>query len=369
MINILFLITGLNVGGAEMQVYHMIKRLKKIEACHPIVVSLLEPGPVGQKLKDEKVKVYSLQMERGKMELKAITKLNKIVKQEEIHLVHSHLFHANVLARVIKIFNPRIKIVTTIHNLNIGGRNREKILQYTNFLSQSNTIISETARQYFIKKGAFANNQLKLIPNGVDMEEFQSNEQLRIKTREQLQIGDAFVWLAVGRFEVQKNYYNMLRAFSILVESQRNIQLLLAGTGPLLEEMKELAAKLNITEYIHFLGYQSNISALMNVADGYVMSSSWEGMPLVLLEASAVGIPIVCTDVGGNKEVVLDTETGYIVKPDCHTSLAGGMNRLMSLTTHERLNMGENAKAYMRERYEMNQIMEHWKAIYKEALS
>lgn len=369
MTNILFLITGLNVGGAEMQIYQLIKRLNKSDNYNLIVVSMLEPGPIGDKLKEAEIKVYSLQMKRGKIDKDFIWKLNKIIKDEKVNLIHSHLFHANLLARVIKIFNPKIKIITTLHNINIGGRKRERIIKYTNFLSDSNTIISETARQYFVNIGTFPEKKLKLIPNGVDTLEFKENSELRLKTRHKLGVRNDFVWLAVGRFEEQKNYFNLMKSFSFVLETHKNVQLLLVGTGPLLEETKKMADELKIHEHTKFLGYRNDITSLMNAADAYVMSSSWEGMPIVLLEASAVGLPIVCTDVGGNKEVVVDSETGFIVKPNCYLSLANKMNQLMNLSSHERIIMGEKATEHINRRYEIDRIVIIWKEMYKEMLS
>ncbi|MDZ5470439.1 glycosyltransferase [Bacillus sp. 31A1R] len=368
MINILFLITGLNVGGAEMQVYQLIKKLKTDERYNPIVVSMLEPGPIGEKLLEANVKVYTLNMQRGKVNISSIIRLIKFIKNEHIQIIHSHLFHANILARMIKIINPSLKVVTTIHNINIGGRLRELSLKFTNFFSDINTVISEKARNYFVNARIFSEKNLKHIPNGVNLNEFHLNSDLRADTKEKLGIRDDFTFLAVGRLEQQKNYPSLLKAFSIVLETNPKSRLLIAGTGPLEYELRGIADELGISNHITFLGFRRDIQALMNASDAYVMSSSWEGMPIVLLEASAVGLPIVCTDVGGNSEVVVNGYTGFLVKPDCPISLANMLKELIKLPEEERRKIGEKAKTHIKDNYELDVIVDKWKAEYNRVL-
>ncbi len=97
----------------------------------------------------------------------------------------------------------------------------------------------------------------------------------------------------MGRFEEAKDYPNMLNAFAKVVSKRNDSLLLIVGQGSLMEKVKHLAGELGITRQVYFLGVRKDIPVLMNAADAYVMSSSWEGMPLVLLEASAIGLPIV----------------------------------------------------------------------------
>lgn len=370
MVPILFLITGLNTGGAEMQVYQVIKTLREKQSiCHPIVVSLLPLGPVGQKFQQDGVSVYSLEMKRGRPSVAAIAKLNRIVKTENIQLIHSHMYHANLLGRLMKLFHPNIKLVNTIHNINIGGRNRERLLQVTNGLTDSLTIISETAREHFVNVGAAKPEKLLFLPNGVNTKLYQGKPGARETIRSQVNIADStFTWLAVGRFDEQKNYPNLLNSFQRVLQEKPDNELLLVGVGPLLEEMKELAAKLGISKSVHFLGYRSDIPDIMSAADAYVMSSDWEGMPLVLQEASSVGLPIVCTDVGGNKEVVITGKTGFIVQPRSHYALAEGMLCLLRLDEDSRKRMGQEGKEYMQAAFELDRVAERWDALYKRVL-
>jgi glycosyltransferase involved in cell wall biosynthesis len=114
---------------------------------------------------------------------------------------------------------------------------------------------------------------------------------------------------------------------------------------------------------------RSDIADVMSAADGYVLSSAWEGMPMVLLEAAAAGLPIVATRVGGNHEVVRDGETGYLVPPRDDAALAQGMLRLMELPTPERRAMGEAGHQHVRSHYSLGRVAERWEELYREVLA
>ncbi|WP_046174685.1 glycosyltransferase [Domibacillus indicus] len=352
-----------------MQVYQMMKTMREQHAgCRTVVVSLLPLGPVGEKLKEDGFPVFSLDMTRGKPSVKAVVRLNQILKDERIDLVHSHLYHANLLGRLIKMFHSRLKLINTIHNIQIGGRSRERMLQLTNGMADSITIISEAARNHFIQAGAVPPEKLLFIPNGVDTKMYRSIPAVREKIRDELQVGDDFTWLAIGRLDEQKNYPNMFHAFARVLRRTANTRLLIAGVGPHQSSLEKLAASLEIEKHVHFLGYRKDIPDLMSAADAYVMSSDWEGMPLVLQEASSIGLPIVCTDVGGNREVVLDGQTGFIVKPSSPVSLGDSMMQMLEMSTAERKKMGEEGSLYMEQVYELDRITERWHKLYKQVL-
>jgi glycosyltransferase involved in cell wall biosynthesis len=189
-----------------------------------------------------------------------------------------------------------------------------------------------------------------------------------IALRKELGLGDFFVWLAVGRFYPQKDYPNMLRAFAQVVRENPKTLLLIAGDGPLRESMENMAQGLGIERHVKFLGIRRDIPRLMNAADAYAMSSSWEGMPMVLLEASATGLPIVATDVGGNREVVLDGVTGFLVPPKDSEALAQAMLRLMTLPRDVRGHMGERARQYIEKKFSIERIIDRWEELYRELL-
>ena len=144
--------------------------------------------------------------------------------------------------------------------------------------------------------------------------------------------------------------------------------LLIAGQGSLREKAQSLAEELGIAPKVFFLGVRTDIPDLMNAADAYVMSSAWEGMPMVLLEAGAVGLPVVATDVGGNREVVVDGKSGLLVPSKDPEALARAMVRLMELSPEERRSMGKYGRRHIEENYSLERVVEQWEALYRELM-
>jgi glycosyltransferase involved in cell wall biosynthesis len=141
------------------------------------------------------------------------------------------------------------------------------------------------------------------------------------------------------------------------------------GRGSLQKETEQLARELGLATSVRFAGVRNDIPEIMSAADGYIMSSEWEGMPMVLLEAAAAGLPIVTTDVGGNREVVRDGETGFLVRPRDPAQLGRAMLRLMALPASERRAMGARGHEHVRAHYSLSRTVERWEEVYREVLS
>jgi len=187
--------------------------------------------------------------------------------------------------------------------------------------------------------------------------------------RRNLSLDNHFVWLAVGRLEEPKDYPTMVRAFAQVITRYPNSILLITGDGQFRRDLEVLAKKLELKQRVRFLGVRKDVPELMNAADAYVMSSAWEGMPMVLLEASATALPIVATDVGGNSEVIKNEESGSLVPARNPKALARVMMQMMSLSEAERKRVGEAGRRYVVEHYELEHVVDVWDNLYRELLS
>ncbi|MGQ9542133.1 MAG: glycosyltransferase, partial [Armatimonadota bacterium] len=168
--------------------------------------------------------------------------------------------------------------------------------------------------------------------------------------------------------EQPKDYPNMLRAFARVRQAQTDTTLLIAGDGPLHAEIEALVHTLGIGSAVRLLGLRQDVPALMNAADAFVLSSSREGLPNVLLEAHATGLPAVVTNVGGNREVLLNETTGFLVSPGDPVALAEGMLRLMTLPEQERRRMGQHAREHILANFSIDTVVEQWENLYLELL-
>jgi glycosyltransferase involved in cell wall biosynthesis len=369
-VRILFLSTSMGLGGADQQLLSAAQVLR--DRGHEIrIVSLTPLGPMGLQARSLGLATDSLEMRRGVPDPRGLARLVRIVRAWKPDVVHSHMVHANLMARVLRLLVPVPVLVSTIHNVYEGGPLLMAGYRLTNGLVDHMTIISQAAADRFVGERIVPGRLLTVIANGVDTDRMRNlPPEGRAALRGWMSVGDQdFVWLAVGRFEVAKDYPNMLRAFAAVRAREPRAVLVIVGQGSLQAEAEALTAELGLREAVRFLGARDDVPAVMSAADGYVMSSAWEGMPMVLLEAEAAGLPIVATAVGGNGEVVRDGESGFLVPARDSEGLRAGMLRLMALPEEQRRAMGERGREHVRANYGLQRVAERWERVYWDALA
>jgi len=364
---ICFMITSLSYGGAETVLIKLAVALKK--RGWPIkLVSMLVPEVRVEQLTTQGIEVASLDMHRGVPDPRALFKLAALFRTWQPLILHSHMVHANLLGRLVRLLTKVPVQISTAHNIDEGGRWREIAYRITDPLADITTNVSKAAVARYIRVGATPKKRIRFIPNGLDIDEFCPNQKFRKKLREELNIDKYFVWLAIGRLVDAKDYPNMLEAFRRL-EKETNTILLIVGQGSLHDELINLAEEMNLSDRVRFLGVRQDIPELMNMADAYVMSSAWEGLPMVLLEAAASGLPIVATDVGGNGEVVKSDVSGYLVSAGDSSVLQSAMQRIMAKTNEKRTNMGRIGREHVENNYAHAHIVKTWEDLYWDLLN
>jgi len=362
---VLVVCTGLNRGGAEMQVFHLAKGLRD-RGWNTEVISMLSGGNLLGDFLDAGIPLHQLEIRRGIPDPRAIWRLRKIIRNFRPDVVHSHMVHANLLARLTRLICPMPALISTAHNMTEGRRWTEIAYRITDSIGDLTTIICNAAAERYVTVGSVPSERLKVVVNGLPVEQFRPDPKSRATIRRQLRIQNEFVWLAVGRFEPPKDYGNLLNAIARFA-SQKNV-FLIAGDGPLRLDIEKLAFELGVSDRVRFLSARKDIPALMAAADGFVMSSAWEGLPMVLLEAAASGLPIVATNVGGNAEVVRDGISGYLVPPTDPVALASAMERMELALPPARAAMGLAGREHVEKSYSLISVIDQWEQIYKSLL-
>ncbi len=364
----MFLSTSMGMGGADRSLLSAAQglRARGHDVC---IISLTPLGQMGIQAQNLGIATESLEMRRGYPDPRGLLQLARRIRAWKPHVLHSHMVHANLMARAVRVLARFPVLVSTIHNIYEGGRALMAGYRLTNGLADQMTIISEAAARRFIDEGIVPAKLLRVLPNGIDTDVPLLAANVREELRRSLGVSQEFAWIAVGRFEVAKDYPNMLAAFARVRERYPRTALLLVGKGSLQKETEAVVKSLGLEGHARFLGVRDDVSAVMGAADGYVMSSAWEGMPMVLLEAAAAGLPIVATRVGGNQEVVQDGESGFLVPPRQPDSLAEAMIRLMQYPDVQRRSMGERGRAHVRANYGLERIVERWEELYREVLA
>jgi len=366
---ILLLSTSMGMGGADKLLLSAAQEMQRRNH-EVLIVSLTPLGPMGLEARSVGVPTESLDMRRGWPDPRGLLGLARRVRSWKPDVLHSHMVHANLLARVLRVFVPVPVLVSTIHNIYDGGPLRMAAYRVTNPLVDLVTIVSQAAADRFVRERIVPREMLRVIPNGLDTERFGVvSAESRESLRQSMGFEHKFVWIAVGRFELSKDYPNMLHAFARVRQRAPDTVLLLVGQGTYREEIEALAGTLGVADGVRLAGVRNDVPELMNAADAYLMSSAWEGMPIVLLEAASAGLPIVSTAVGGNHEVVLHEESGFLVPSRDAEALAQAMERLMKLLPSDRRRMGERGREHVRDHYGLNRVVDRWEAVYLELLA
>ncbi|MCD9535867.1 glycosyltransferase [Photobacterium carnosum] len=359
---ILYITTGLGLGGAETQVCNLCDQF--IELGHDVSLAyLLEPQVITPQ--SDQVSIYPLGLTRSPLSLfGTFYRLVKLIKKLQPDVIHTHMVHANLIARIASIFAKTPVLISTAHNANEGSKLRMLAYRLTNPLANMTTNVSQKAVEAFIEQGAATANTIDMVPNGINTDQFSSNKQLQAQVKETFGVMEnERIVLAVGRNDPAKDYTNLLEAIALL--PQNNIAKFFV-VGLNVEDLAPLAKELGISDRVSFLGLRRDISDLMAAADIFIMSSAWEGLPIVIGEAMASECAVITTDAGGAAQWLPNRD--YIVPIKNASALSQGLNRLIHLSETELGNIGRQNRDYIIEHFSLKSVTQTWLNIYNKFL-
>lgn len=200
-----------------------------------------------------------------------------------------------------------------------------------------------------------ARKRMSIIANGITIPDLKTNSESResVLARHGLSNDGRALWLAAGRLTTQKGFAYLVDSISSLKDRYPELVVAIAGEGPLHGELSAQIHRLGLTHHVKLLGQVKGLEALMQVADGFVLSSISEAMPFVLLEAMSHGLPVVATAVGGVPELVQDGKNGVLCRPGSSDQLASGIELIVSQPETARA-MGEAARDTVRRCYSVD---------------
>lgn len=362
-----FLTTGLARAGAETQVLLLCEAFVRA-GWDVSVISLLKPEAYEEELRALGVPLISLNLSKRRPNPMVFWRLVQAIRALRPDVLHCHQVHANLAGRVARLFAGTPALLCTAHSITEGPRWREWAYRLTDGLCDLTTNVCQAGVERYVRVGAAPPSKIRYVPNAIDVRRFTASAERRQAARQALGIpAGAFVWLAIGNLRVPKDYPNMIECFRLVVAKQPAAQLLIAGSGPLADS---LAAQVEAGSIpgVRFLGTRSDVAGLLSAADGFLMSSSWEGTPLALLEASAASLPVVATRVGGIGEVVVDGVSGYLVPPSDPVALAGACLRVMSTPAGLRESLGNAGRKTVEEAFSLESLAKQWQQLYLQIL-
>ena len=359
---IVILLPGIDrIGGAERQALLIARSVKQRGWGVTVVTLTGSGGQTANQLQQDGIEVLSLHMRKGVLDPRGWLHFRRLLQERRPDVLHAHLPHATWVARGSRLLATVPLQLDTLHSPVTGSSLRRLAYRFTAGITDCVTAVSQNVAKSYLDAGLIRQDSLFVIPNCLDTAFWSPDPRIRSRIREQLGVGDGFLWVTTGRLEAVKDHGNLLKAFASLGDEAH---LVLMGDGVLAEPLKRAAQKLGVDSRVHLLGFIDDPRPYLRAADGFAMPSLWEGMPMALLEACACGLPSVASDVPGNNEIVTHAVTGLLVPPKDSSALAAGMLRLMQMQPDERTEMARLARQSVIERYELGRVIDQWLSLY-----
>jgi glycosyltransferase involved in cell wall biosynthesis len=356
---ILFCVWALEAGGAERFLVELSRRAPR-ERFEAKVVCLTRPGVWAHEVEASGIPVICLEKRVG-FDPWILPRLVRLFRRERPGIVNTHLWTADLWARLAALLARVPRIVVTEQNVDQWKGALHRAIDRILFLGTDLVIcVSEEVRGFYRDLGV-PESRMRVVPNAIDLAPFASVSPA--PSRE-----GAFVFLCVGRLHPQKGHGVLLEATRRLLDSgERDFRVLLAGDGALRGDILAHAEGLGLGEHVELLGFRSDVPALLANADAMILPSLYEGLPLSVLEAMAAGRPVIATRVGGNAGVLEDGVHGLLVPPNDVPALASAMHALLRDRSAGRT-MGERGRARVAERYDIEVVAAKTYALFEECL-
>lgn len=358
---LVYVITGLGMGGAETQVCGLCDKM--YEMGHEVSLVYLTGDKVVHPTNSE-IEVYDLKITKGNF-LRGFIKLNQIIKKLKPDVIHSHMIHANLISRFCSLFVGKVVLINTAHSANEGGWLRMLMYRITDFLSDVTTNVSSAAVESFIEKKAVKRSRIIAVHNGVDTDKFQYRSELNASVRKQLGVSESCrLFISVGRYVEAKDYSNLLEAIS-LSEIDCEHKFIIVGLD--VERLKAKARELGIDKRVAFLGMRKDVPALLSASDVFVLSSQWEGLPMVVGESMSCECAVVTTDAGGTSEWLPNKD--YVVEIKNPRMLSNKIVALSRLSDMQIRALGKENRNYIVGKYSIQSVSSTWVNMYQAKLN
>ena len=368
---IVTVLISLGIGGAEKQALAVQERMAG--RGHAAAVLVLRPRVPDQWATS--LPTFHLGMRKSPLSfLPALLRARRFLREFRPDLMHSHSYHANIFARLLRIVAPSIPVVSTVHNVYEGGRLRMLSYRLTDPLSRRTVAVSQAAWERFVRLKAIPARKSLVVHNGIDLAEFSPDADRRAATRSSMNAGTRFVWFTAARFVPAKDFPNLIEAFRQVLMEFSDAELWIAGAPPDAKVIRHAdgttsfvwltAMTSGVGDHVRWLGLRRDIPALLDAADAFVLGSAWEGMPLALGEAMAMEKPVVATDAGGVPELV--GGAGVVVPARNREALAAAMLAMMRKSREDRALLGRATRQRIELHFNLDTAVDAWETLYRQ---
>jgi glycosyltransferase involved in cell wall biosynthesis len=366
---IFHLVKSLGRGGAEVLLAEGLRHSSRDQFVYGYGYFLPWKSAMVRDLTEQGAEVTCFEAGNNLAILCAARRVAQHIADWDADLLHCHLPITGVVGRLASRLSG-IPMVYTEHN---RMERYHPITRWMNLLTwgwQDRVIAVSDEVATSIRKHADGNASIpiEVVLNGIDVEKFNPAALDAASTRSELGIpNDVMVIGTVAVFRRQKALHDWIEAAHLVHTAKPETHFIVVGNGPLRAELMKKVGAYGMSNVIHFPGLKEDVRPYLGVMDVFVISSIFEGLPLALLEAMAMGCPVVATSVGGIPEVIQHGENGYLVKASAPKSLAVQISSLLD-SPEERRRVGVNARKTIEERFSVRRMMRQLEATYLDVL-
>ncbi len=368
---VLHLITRLPIGGAERMLLGVLRNLDATRF-DSVVCCIQDRGELADEVESLGIPVHALGlMERGGFDRRVVPALRRLIREQRVEVVHSHLYHANLYGR-IAAWREGIPVIASVHNTYSRRKwHRHLINRLLAKLSFRITAGSADVERDILVHDHVAAEKVVRLPNCIDLDRVETSLAAAAAKR-QLGFGPTDPVIGtVGRMEEQKGHAFLLDAFARLRKMPEleamPLRLLVVGDGRLKSATEQRAKDIGIVGACRFPGSIKDLADIYRAIDVFVMPSLWEGLSLAMLEAMAAGLPMIATDVGGARDVLGDGLRGVLVPPADAGALAQAMRDLL-IDAGRRSTLADSGSTHVRENYSVAALSRQLAGLYEAAL-
>lgn len=355
------------IGGGETHVLDLVEELNK-EQYEPIVLSFTD-GPMISRLQEMGVKTHVIATEIP-FDFTSWKKVKNFIEAEQIDIVHAHGTRAlsNTFWAAKRLGLP---IIYTVHGWSFHADQSPLMKTYRTLgekflISKSDVTVCVSENNLKEGQQLFDMSRATVIKNGINLDKFSRKNTYKDIRKEFGIPKDALLVGYIARITAQKDPITFLKAI-VSVPAELNMHFLMVGEGDMKEEAVKLAEQLNILHRITFVDFRQDIPDILNAIDIYCLPSLWEGLPIGLLEAMAMGKAVVATAIDGTKEVVVHMENGLLMPPSSPETLA---KSLVLLATDNNLRDILSFKAHqtIQEKYNVGNMTRQVEMLYQKVM-
>lgn len=280
--------------------------------------------------------------------------MRRLFRERRFDVVHTHNTYPHIYATLAARLAGVSVVVNTRHGQRAGHNWKSRLpFRWASHLVDRIITVSDDAARLCVDDDGVNPQKVRRIWNGIDLADFAFCGPI---TRS--------VAISVARLSPEKDFPTLLKAVPFVVQQIPDFQLKIVGNGPERERLEQLVAESGITDRVQLLGERTDVPELLGGAGFFVTSSLTEGISLTLLEAMAVGLPVVATAVGGNPEIVVDGETGYLVPPSDEQQLAAAIIRMCRNQTAW-MAMGQAGRDRVARHFDVRRMAREYEQLYR----